>query len=249
MKVIFLHGFGFDARIWKNTLSLLNESLETYCPDLPGFGNSDDPSNYSMGALADWIDGLIKMKVPNDFILVGHSMGGYAALMYLKKYGLQNCKGILLLHSHPFADSEEKKKERLKKSIFINEHKKSVFLNPFYISVFKDGIIPSNFESLRAQYISQISKKSLSEYMMSMAQREDFTDELSRWDIPVGIYHGIGDQLISQEVFLKSCIIPKACYLHQDNSSGHMSMIENPVHLKEYLEQFLSYCNSIKADN
>lgn len=127
MNIILLHGYGFDHQIWYAILPSLKNNFNVYAPDLPGFGISPDLLGYSMEDLADWLNNWLDERELTDFILVGHSMGGYLSLSYLDRYPINGCKGLFLLHSHGFPDSEVKKIEREKKATFISNHGKKPF--------------------------------------------------------------------------------------------------------------------------
>lgn len=71
--LVFLHGWGFDHKIW---LPLVDDLAKDYClyfVDLPGFGES---------ALMDWQEFKLKLlaQLPNYFVLIGWSLGGLYAM-------------------------------------------------------------------------------------------------------------------------------------------------------------------------
>lgn len=81
--IILLHGFGASNRTWDDIIPYINTSeFRLILVDLIGAGFSSIPkdSNYSMEANADAVIDLIKSQSINNYILVGHSLGGGIAL-------------------------------------------------------------------------------------------------------------------------------------------------------------------------
>jgi pimeloyl-ACP methyl ester carboxylesterase len=81
LPIVLVHGLSGATTWWRKNLEFLSQSNEVYALDLPGFGQS--PSNgefsvqYQLKVLADW---LAAIKVQRA-ILVGHSLGGYLAVL------------------------------------------------------------------------------------------------------------------------------------------------------------------------
>src|SRR5699024_5704662 len=94
---------------------------------------------------------------------IGHSMGGYVSLAFLEQYP-ECVEQILLLNSSPFADSEERLKER-DQVIKIVRHHKSVMIksgvrrlfSELNRSVFKDKINDLIEEAMRMEIESVIA--------------------------------------------------------------------------------------------
>ncbi|KTC86806.1 alpha/beta fold hydrolase [Legionella brunensis] len=70
--LVFLHGWGFDHKVWLNLVDALEQKYTLYLVDLPGFG---------LSPLMDWPHfktDLLK-HLPAHFAVVGWSMGGLFA--------------------------------------------------------------------------------------------------------------------------------------------------------------------------
>lgn len=77
--LVLFHGWGFDHRVWLKLAEALAGRYQLYLVDLPGFGGSP---------LMDWGDFKAKLlqKLPEEFSLVGWSMGGlFATRLALEK--------------------------------------------------------------------------------------------------------------------------------------------------------------------
>jgi pimeloyl-ACP methyl ester carboxylesterase len=102
VKVVFLHAFPLDERMW-------GEGRDGIAPSLYGRGRTMDAWAES---LAEEIDGQV--------VLVGASMGGYCALAYARRFP-ERVRGALLVGARPDADSEERRAGRAKTISLIRD--------------------------------------------------------------------------------------------------------------------------------
>src|SRR4030095_8503819 len=88
LPVVFLHSFGGSSTNWKNQLTELRLSRRAIAIDFRGHGKSDIPTGneYSPDALASDVEAVVDSLKLGKFILVGHSMGGSAAIAYAGMY-------------------------------------------------------------------------------------------------------------------------------------------------------------------
>ena len=91
MTVVFLHAFPLDERMW---------AAGAEAPRLYGLGRSMD----------DWGDAVLE-AYPGRLILVGASMGGYAALAAARR-APERLAGLLLVGSRPEPDTPERYAKR-----------------------------------------------------------------------------------------------------------------------------------------
>ncbi len=82
--VLILHGWGGGSDSWVRVSENLAESgYKVICPDLPGFGKSQEPSEaWDIGRYADFIGRFAQAMDINGFFLCGHSFGGGVALVF-----------------------------------------------------------------------------------------------------------------------------------------------------------------------
>ena len=110
--LILLHGYLETHYIFSEFVELLEKKYRVISIDLPGHGlsGSDNEVNSMDFVAAVVVEVMDKCKVEKAFV-AGHSMGGYAAQACIELYP-QRFKGLVLLNSVPFPDSEEKKADR-----------------------------------------------------------------------------------------------------------------------------------------
>jgi len=86
--VVLVHGLGDRASdTWANVIPELARRFHVLAFDLPGFGRSSkDNQLYSPDNYVAFIDFLVTKLGYQEFMLVGHSMGGNIALRYTSTY-------------------------------------------------------------------------------------------------------------------------------------------------------------------
>jgi pimeloyl-ACP methyl ester carboxylesterase len=98
MKVLLLHAWPPDERMWERQVRTLRDAgHEPVAPRLYGRGPSID----------DWAAQLLA-EVDGAFVAVGASMGGYCALA-LARRASERVPGLVLVGSRAAADTEERR--------------------------------------------------------------------------------------------------------------------------------------------
>jgi pimeloyl-ACP methyl ester carboxylesterase len=106
--ILLVHGFGASTDHWRFNIPVLAEHYEVHALDLLGFGRSAKPEGPRYGG-ALWRDQLVAYvheRIGRPTVLVGNSLGGYAALAAGAALGDQ-CAGVALLNAAgPFSDEQ-----------------------------------------------------------------------------------------------------------------------------------------------
>ena len=84
VPVVFVHGYAGDAGQWSAQLAHLRPTRRAVAFDLRGHGQSAAPAgnDYAVESLAADIGAVVDSLHLTKFVLVGHSMGGSAAIAY-----------------------------------------------------------------------------------------------------------------------------------------------------------------------
>src|SRR5688572_15640361 len=98
VPVVFLHSFGGSTRHWEKQLEHVGENNRVIAFDFRGHGKSQMPSddNYAAEAIADDVSSVVDSLKLDRFVLVGHSMGGVAAITYAGSHP-QRVVGLVLV--------------------------------------------------------------------------------------------------------------------------------------------------------
>jgi long-chain acyl-CoA synthetase len=86
--IMFVHGYAGCAETWEYQINHFSRTHRVIVPDLRGHGQSDAPfSRYTMSEMvSDLNDITHHLKLPEKFVLVGHSFGGSICLEYANAY-------------------------------------------------------------------------------------------------------------------------------------------------------------------
>lgn len=110
--VVLLHGFLGSVGMWDEYLKALPKHFRVIAIDLPGHGESECIGYvHRMELMAECVQVVMKSLHLRRYILIGHSMGGYAAMAFAELFP-DNVKGICMFHSTAKADDPSKKKDR-----------------------------------------------------------------------------------------------------------------------------------------
>jgi len=245
LPLILIHGFAETNTIWKNQVDYLSDYCSLIIPDLPGSGESELPDlsgkNLSINDLADAINSVAENENLGPCIMLGHSMGGYVTLAFAEKYP-EKLKAFGFVHSTAFADSEEKKQNRLRGIEMMESNGSYIFLKTTIPGLFADVFKKEN-PAVVTQLIEegkQFKKETLQQYYYAMIQRPDRTQVLKNTRLPVLFVIGTEDIAAPLNDVMKQVHLPEIAYIHIIENTGHMSMLEMPEKLNGILKNFIN---------
>lgn len=97
-ELVFLHGWGFDSRVWQPVCEALGDDFSISCIDLPGYGANRGaaiaPFDETVGAVLD--------QVPVGATLVGWSLGGMVALACARRDAARLSRLVLVATTPSF---------------------------------------------------------------------------------------------------------------------------------------------------
>jgi len=237
--VVLLHGFGEDGEIWDKQVEFLKTRFRVIVPDLPGSGQSEVISRESgawIEVYAEIVKAILVEEKTTQCVMIGHSMGGYITLAFAEKYP-EWLQAFGLFHSTAYADSEEKKLNRLKSIEFINNNGAYAFLKTS---------IPALFWKQDNTYIARLIEKgkdfssgALAQYYAAMIARPNRTEVLKHFPRPILFVLGQYDPAVPFRDGLQQSYLPTQSYIHVLRKTAHMGMLEETEKANEILLQFL----------
>lgn len=241
--VILLHGFLGSHKIWEKTIANLSRSYRVIAIDLPGHGNTPCFGYaHSMDLMAKCVKAVTHKLKLKKYVLIGHSMGGYAALAFADLFP-DHIAGLCLYHSTSYPDSPEKKKDRLR-AIHAVKADKSLYTK----ATIKNLFAKKNLKYLKEEIsfandiAKKTSKKGIIAALHGMRDRpaRDIILGLVKYPIlmVIGEHDNIlpVDQLLEQAAQLKNGTV---LYLEHD---GHFGFLESPRESNKALRKFLRKC-------
>ena len=236
-SVVLLHGFLENNTMWNTVVEKISKRNRVICVDLLGHGKTGSIGYiHSMEEMAEAVKTVLQELKIRRAIFIGHSMGGYVALAFAEKY-LKNVKGLCLLNSTSQADSEERKKLRLRANEMAKEN---------YETLVKMSIGNLFAEQPREQFSEVIDKIRIEAlktpvrgYIAAsegMRLRENKEEVLQIIDKRLMIA-GKQDSILSYESVVKESNRTNTPLVELPN--GHMSHIEAKEELLEALTNFV----------
>lgn len=244
--VVLLHGFCADSRLWEDfKQDLLEEHYRVVTIDLPGFGSSGPLPEVAIADYAEAVLAVLEEKKLSDVIVIGHSMGGYTALA-LAALAPERLKGIGLFHSHPYADTDEKKEARYNQIAFINRQGHQLYVKQLVPKLFPPTYAQTNAFDLDKiiHRAARYSADGIIEGLKAMASRPDYSEVLRTFPKPVLFIVGEEDEAVPKEASEQQLALPARAHIHVLEKVGHMGMIEARRKTQLMVRQFVTYCLS-----
>jgi pimeloyl-ACP methyl ester carboxylesterase len=234
MNIVFLHGFGENASIWEDFIKRINPEHNIYCPDY-----SEKKDCFSIPEYAEWLKGLLQKKGIQNFVIIGHSMGGYIALEFCHKYP-KMIKGLGLFHSSAAADSEEKKENRDKTIQFLIKHDTNLFIKHFYPNMFSEVFNKNNAELIdkNIEQFSKITNEALLAATLAMKSRQSHVENLLSFDFPIFQILGTLDTFVNYQDALQQTLKMKSPNVLLLNDICHAGMFESPEICANFINSF-----------
>lgn len=244
--LIMLHGNSMSSESFSAQFDdpLLN-SFGLLAFDFPGHGQSScasDPANeYNLFAFRDLVVEVVEKLGLDQFILMGHSLGGHVAMECLPL--LPACKGIFLWGAPPV-------KLPLNTDELFNPIPESALL-------FTEKLTASEIDKLSALLGCEAHKQAIAVMIQGtdpafrkhlplsfgMGKVSDEYQLLKQSGIPVAIVQGASDQLISM-AYLESLDLPmlwqNRVLLLED--SCHSPQMDHPAIFNNLIVQFANDC-------
>lgn len=245
--ILLLHGYCGSRHYWDDVLPLLSDRCRVIAPDCRGHGETAATEGaYSMEQQAeDAVQLLDALSIDRAYVL-GHSMGGYAALALAERYP-QRLLGIGLLHSTTFPDDENGKagRDRTARRIALEGVKGHI-----------DDLIPKLFApdhlvSMRAKFERAVvigygtSPFGAIGGALGMKERPDRRSVLEGLQAPVLLLAGEADAVIAPEKrFTVSGPNVTQTLL---GGAGHMGMMEAPEAFAQAIAAFVAAAEEGRA--
>ena len=223
--------------MWKEILpSHLPFSIFT--PQLAGHGNNHSLATPSIEYFAEHILQQIEPEDADEYIWMGHSMGGYVAA-YLAKTFPDKTKALAFFHSTADADNDLKKQDRLRAIEAAEKHKE------LYATNLIDGLFHSADEHRLAineqlEKIGSMSAEGIIQSLRAMRERESSITFLETAKFPIHYFSGANDKVLSIEKMKAEWSVLTQAKVTIIPGIGHMGHIENISAAKSFLEEVIS---------
>jgi pimeloyl-ACP methyl ester carboxylesterase len=226
--VVLLHGYLETSDIWRGFANRLSPAFRVISIDIPGHGLS---KVYGECHTMDFIAGAVRALLENLNIrkafLIGHSMGGYAAMAFLEHYP-EMLKGYCLFHSHPFADTPATIEKREKEIKVVRQGRKYLIYPENISNMYApENLAKFNEAIQRSKDIaSTIRDEGIIAVLNGMMQRPSRQRFMENGKVPCLWILGKKDNYINCDEIRKRINLPANARVVVFENSGHMGFVE-----------------------
>lgn len=226
MKVLFLHAFPLDERMWEPQLEPLRE-YDLAAPRL--YGRGPTIAEIASSVLADHED---------ELVVVGASMGGYTALEIAQQEP-ERVRALVLVGARADADTPERQAARAETIALIEFGGAEGLWENQRPRLLLESAPASAVERARQEALDRSSDE-LVAAVGAIRDRQDRTETLRAFAAPVLVAVGEGDGFFPpDEARTQSQLAPHGRF-REFAGAGHLPSLEQPDEFNAALAQFLA---------
>lgn len=241
--VVLLHGFPHDLTIWDAQRTTLGSVYRLICPDLRGHGKTPAPEGvYTIDTMADDVIELLDaLKINEQVVLGGLSMGGYVALSIAARYP-ERIRGLMLIDTRAGADSPEaaRGREELARQVEASQDAGPV------VTTMLPKMLGEATRLHRPELVARVgdqmeqtAPRAIAGALRGMAGRTDRTAGLGRISVPTLVMVGAEDAITPPAQARAMAEAIPGAQLVVIPAAGHLAPLENPAAANEAMLNFL----------
>lgn len=241
--LILLHGFLENQDIWNDYADSLSTNFKIITLDLPGHGRSENIAEvHTMELMAEVTNDLIRRLQITEYVIIGHSMGGYVSLSYAELYP-EGCKGFGVFHSHALADSTEAKINRGRAIQVVKENHKN-FISNFIPDLFTLRNQEKYQAEIKTLQIAsrKMEKEGIISALNGMRQRTDKLLTLKKSKVPVLFIIGKKDPRTPLHLMYEQISLAEHSEVLILDQVAHMGFIEAKNTCLSFINDFVIRC-------
>jgi 3-oxoadipate enol-lactonase len=224
MKVVLLHAFPLDERMWEPQREALG-GVDVHAPRLYGAGRT----------VEDLADGVSREVPEGELVVVGASMGGYAALA-LARSAPERVRGLVLVGARPDPDTDERRKGRAETIELIRNEGAEGLWRALRPRLFPPEAPAEVVERARAITLEQ-DPDELVAAVEAMRDRPDASDVAQSFGDRLLVLVGSRDPFVAVE---EAHAFGRGAAVAVFEGSGHLPNTERPEEFNHVLMDFLS---------
>ena len=240
--VVLLHGYLESGAIWRSFMESFPGECRFIVPDLPGHGASGTWGKvHGMDELAGAVLAILEAEGIARVFLAGHSMGGYVTMAFVDLFP-EKISAYALVHSTPFADTEEKRENREREiSLVLCGKKRQIVLVNIPKAFAMDNLETMSGQVELAKEIALASPDDGTIALLNgMKDRPDRTRVLQDPGLPLLLIGGMKDNYIPVEVFDRLVSLAPHARILRLAGSGHMGFMEEPQRVQQAFMDMLN---------
>ncbi|MGH2665469.1 alpha/beta fold hydrolase [Flavobacterium sp.] len=240
--LVLLHGFLENATMWGFYMDVFAKNYRVITIDLLGHGRTECLGYiHTMEDMADAVHAVLNKLHIQEAVFTGHSMGGYVALAFAELYP-NALKGMVLLNSTSYEDSEERKANR-DRAIKCVKKDYTTFIRMSIANLFSEDNRERLDDTIEAVKIEALKNplQGIVAALEGMKIRKNREVLLHLSSFPILLVLGEKDPVLNYEENKKQ--IDGTNVQFASFPDGHMTAIENRDELIPVLQDFFKMCS------
>lgn len=243
-RILFIHGWGVDHRIWRQQIKYFQRQARVLAVDLPGHGRS----TFVRGSLTEMAQGLRDVLVHTSFApchVVGSSLGGLLALKFYELFPGAFRKMTFVGSAPKFSRSEDYPYSldvpRIRKLAEQVQTRYPGIVEVFFRSLFTREERATRrylwLQKFRSRDLERPHQNALLDYL-EILEKEDLRHVLPGVSLPMQFINGTGDEICTPATveYIRT-IAPQARYDHFERC-GHFPFLTQPHLFNSVLADF-----------
>jgi len=236
-SLLFIHGAGASHILWSLQVKYFGQTHRVIVLDLSGHGESqateEDPEIQNQ--YVHELTSLVQHLSLDNFVLIGHSMGGGIAMSYVLQNDVCMPRALVLVSTSSDLDMRKRGSGAAKEGIEIN-----LFLLQNALKQVKSP----EYEIKRAGAKASLTNPWIMQKDLSACDHFDISDRLGEITLPTFVIIGEHDDLIPPSVAKQlQESLPRAD-IAVIRGANHSPMIEEPEEFNRLLSKFLKWVES-----
>lgn len=238
--LVLLHGYLEAKEVWQPLTDILAQEFRIIGIDLPGHGTSGIAGEmHTMEYIAEVVREVMKDAGIDRAMLIGHSLGGYAALAFTEMYP-EKLAGYVLFHSHPHADTTEAIKKRDREIYLVRAGKKDLMYPGNVSMMFAEqnlGLMQEVVKKLE-RIASENPGEGVIALLNGMKSRPSRKDVVEGGMVPLLWILGRQDRYFTPEKAIGDIMLPENTEVEILENSGHLGFIEETEKSARLISEF-----------
>jgi pimeloyl-ACP methyl ester carboxylesterase len=232
--IVLVHGLFGALSNWENVINFFKQDYRVVVPQLPLFTLPLLKTNVQ--GLSDYLHEFITYKKYDKVTLIGNSLGGHVALVYVLDHPEKVFSMVLTGSSGLYENAMGGSMPKRQDYEFIKKKTEYTFFDP---NIATKELVDEVYEIVnsRIKGIKIIA-------MAKSAIRHNLASEIKNIHVPVCLIWGLNDTITPPEVADEFLQILENAELHWIDKCGHAPMMEVPDQFNEILSGFLKKVHS-----
>ena len=228
--IYLLHGLALDYSIWLEMADYYADQAQFIIPDLRGHGCTPlGNADASLEQLANDVIQLADYLGHQQFILAGHSLGGYIALALAEAHA-ERLVGLVTVTSHARADNPEKLEGRFEQVRQARLEGIQSMSDTLIERMMPEGELAQPDEHM-CEVVSNSSAEGFANVQLAMAKRPNRLQVLRSLTCPVLAIAGGKDRILPKEIAFEVAENAQQGRAVCLPEVGHLPMLEVPYTL------------------